>query len=190
MHVERILRRAFSKHDRVEQRDRLTATLNIVDVLSQLDDSSAVSISMNIDHVYSYLDVARNFPSGENCICLTSATCTATSCAILISRSLGTSAAILERLSTDFSEDLPPVASDDIVRFLEGLAIMWKPEGPAVLFIMITERTRCCRRVFAGEDDGPAAYPGASLPASLTTVVPSPSADDDGAPSGIGPSAL
>ena len=112
-----------------------------------------------------YLEVAKNFPSGENWMCLTSATCAATSCVVLISRSLGTSAAILERLSMDFSEGLVPfVASEDIVLFLVGLAIIWKPEGPAVLFIIMTERTRCWRRVFAGEADGPAvAYPGASL---------------------------
>lgn len=113
-----------------------------------------------------HLDVAKNFPSGENCKCLTNAECAAKSCVVSIPLNFGTRLATLELLTgkwlvilLSFLLTYPsePDAEFDIVLWcLES-----SPLAPVMVRIIMTFRTALANRVrpgligVAGGLDGP-----------------------------------
>lgn len=143
--------------------------MKITDVLSQLQhthhqprDREWADCTLSATH----LDVAKNFPSGENCKCLTNAECAAKSCVVSIPLNFGTKLATLELrtgkwlvIPLSFLRTYPsePDAEFDIVLWcLES-----KPLVPAMVRIIMTFRTALANRVrpglmgVAGGLDGP-----------------------------------
>lgn len=98
----------------------------------------------------SYLEVAKNFPLGENCRCLTSAECAAKSCVASKLLSLGMREETLDPLNVvvPLVSDIPldtSVNAEEVVRFREGKENGLLEEDVADWSIM-TERMALVKR--------------------------------------------